>query len=98
MSKITLKEFLIKFTAVPEKFINNYFKFYELCEREVFGIPVKEVITYLGITNQLNFEERIRDSFKLNTDYVIIREQQKASKGVKTHIICYHLKHLKKYA
>ena len=27
MSKITLKEFLIKFTAIPEKFINEYYNF-----------------------------------------------------------------------
>ena len=32
MSQITLKDFLIKFTAIPNKFINEYYKFYELCE------------------------------------------------------------------
>jgi hypothetical protein len=34
MTKISLKEFLLKFTAVPGKFIDEYFKFYELCEKE----------------------------------------------------------------
>jgi len=83
MSKITLKDFLLKFTAVPSKFINEYYKFYELCEKEVFGIPVTMVVKYLGITNQLKLEERIRESFKVNTDYVIIRESKKLIKGVK---------------
>ena len=46
MSKITLKEFLKKFTAVPEKFINEYYKFYELCIDNKFGIPLENVIEY----------------------------------------------------
>lgn len=83
MSKITLKEFLIKFTAIPEKFINEYYKFYELCEKEVFGIPITMVVKYLGIMSQYRLETRLRESFKLNTDYVIIRKQQKSIKGVK---------------
>jgi phage anti-repressor protein len=81
--KITLKEFLYKFTAVPSKFIDDYFYFYELCENETFGIPVEQIVKYLGITNQLIFEERIRKMLILNTDYVIIRKQQKSKKGVK---------------
>jgi phage anti-repressor protein len=83
MSRITLKDFLIKFTAVPEKFINEYYAFYELCENDNFGIPSEKVGSYLGITNQYNFNERIRESYELNIDYVIIRQQQKSMKGVK---------------
>jgi hypothetical protein len=29
MPKLTLKEFLYKFTAVPQRFIDEYYKFYE---------------------------------------------------------------------
>jgi hypothetical protein len=53
MSKITLKVFLQKFTAVPEKFINEYYKFYELCENNKFGIPIENVIKYLDLTSIL---------------------------------------------
>ena len=49
MSNITLKEFLKKFTAIPEKFINEYYNFYELCETNKFGIPIKLLVKYLGI-------------------------------------------------
>jgi hypothetical protein len=47
MSNLTLKEFLIKFTAIPEKFINEYYEFYELCKNDIFGIPAEKVIKYL---------------------------------------------------
>lgn len=83
MPKLTLKEFLYKFTAVPQKFIDEYYKFYELCENVKFGIPVDKVIKYLGIINQPTFKERIRASLTLSVDYMIIRHQQKSMKGVK---------------
>jgi len=77
------KEFLKKFTAIPEKFINEYYKFYELCETNKFGIPIKLLVKYLGITSQDKLEERIRKEYILNTDYVIIRINQKSTKNVK---------------
>ncbi len=33
MTTITLKEFLYKFTAIPRKFIDEYYAFYELCQK-----------------------------------------------------------------
>ena len=83
MTSITLRDFLVKFTAVPERFINEYYSFYELCEQVEFGIPIEKLITYLGITNRDKFEQRIRESYTLNSDYVIIRQQQKSMKGIK---------------
>ena len=38
MSNISLKDFLKKYTAISSKFINEYYKFYELCENNKFGI------------------------------------------------------------
>jgi phage anti-repressor protein len=83
MSKITLKDFLIKFTAVPEKFINEYYKFYELCEHNKFGIPIESLVKYLGITSRRGFQENIRNDYILNSDYVIIRVNRKSTKGIK---------------
>lgn len=83
MPNITLKEFLYKFTAVPQKFIDEYYQFYELCNNNIYGIPVENIIKYLGLTNQYMLEERIRKSYKLNIDYVIIRENKKLTKGSK---------------
>ena len=54
MPKLTLKEFLYKFTAVPQKFIDEYYKFYELCETDKFGIPLELIVKYLGITKKSN--------------------------------------------
>ena len=83
MTTITLKEFLYKFTAVPRKFIDEYYSFYELCQTDQFGIPLQKLIKYLGINNQERVETRLREDFELNIDYVIIRELQKLKKGVK---------------
>ena len=83
MSKITLKEFLKKFTAIPEKFINEYYKFYELCETNKFGILIESLVKYLGITSQKRLQETLRTSYELNIDYVIIRENNKLMKDVK---------------
>lgn len=83
MPKITLKEFLYKFTAVPKRFIDEYYKFYEICETEKFGIPLEQVVRYLGIENQERLETRIRQGLTLMEDYMIIREKQKSIKGVK---------------
>lgn len=83
MPKITLKEFLNKFTAIPKQFINEYYKFYELCKNNLFGIPILKIINYLDIKSQRSFQENIRKNFIINSDYVIIREQQKSMKGIK---------------
>jgi len=83
MSKLTLKEFLYKFTAIPQKFIDEYYKFYELCEIGKFGISLNLIIKYLGITNQDKLEERIRNSLTMSIDYMIIRHRHKSVKGIK---------------
>lgn len=82
-SQITLKDFLSRYTAIPEKFINEYMEFYDMCESDKFGIHIEKVMKYLGITERENFEERIRKNYKLNEDYQIIRLSQRSFKGIK---------------
>jgi phage anti-repressor protein len=82
-ASITLKEFLSRYTAVPERFINEYIEFYDLCKINKFGISVEKIMKYLGITDRFKFEKRIRAYYTLNEDYQIIRLQQKLTKGVK---------------
>lgn len=41
------------------------------------------VAKYLGIISQERLETRVRESFVLNIDYIIIRENQKSMKGIK---------------
>lgn len=81
--QLTLKDFLKKFTAIPAKFIDEYYVFYEKCDNNKFGIPIEDVMTYLKITNLKKFQERIRDNYTLHIDYEIIRIRQKSTQGVK---------------
>lgn len=34
---ITLLEFLKTYTAIDEKFIEEYYEFYRLCENDIYG-------------------------------------------------------------
>ena len=42
---------LKKFTAIPEKFINEYSKFYDMCNNNTFGIKITDIMEYFKITN-----------------------------------------------
>ncbi len=44
---------------------------------------MEKVVKYLGITNQVKMQERIRNSLTLSGDYMIVRQQQKLTKGVR---------------
>jgi phage anti-repressor protein len=67
---INLKDFLKKYTAISNKFINEYYKFYEMCEKNKYGIDLEEVIKYLEIKNSARFYENIRKNFIENIDYI----------------------------
>jgi len=43
-TNISLKNFLKKYTAISNKFIDEYFKFYEICENNMFGIEASKII------------------------------------------------------
>ena len=49
MTKLSLKDFLKMYTGISNKFIDEYYKFYELCEKNIFGIDSIKVIKYLNI-------------------------------------------------
>ena len=81
MSKLTLKDFLKLYTAIPIKFIDEYYEFYELCQNNNFGIDAYIVIKYLNITDSQSFYRRLRSNYKLNSDYIITKLNQKLQKG-----------------
>jgi hypothetical protein len=85
-ANISLKEFLKTYTAISIKFIDEYYYFYELCENNIFGIESKRVVKYLGLKDQKQFHQRLRESYKLNEDYIIKRFIQQSQKGVKESI------------
>ena len=72
MNNITLINFLKKYTTISNKFINEYYKFYNMCENTYFGINVENVIKYLEIKQIEDFYKRIKNKFILNKDYIII--------------------------
>jgi len=82
-NNISLKDFLKKYTAISNKFIDEYYKFYEDTEKDKFGIKIQDVMKYLNIKNQDKFEERLRNNFIIKIDYLIIRYIQKSVKNKK---------------
>ena len=82
MTNISLKQFLKTYTAISNKFIDEYYKFYEMCENDIFGIDAIKIVKYLGMINLTKFHERLRDKYILNEDYVIKKTLNKLSKGV----------------
>lgn len=81
--KITLKDFLKKFTAIPEKFINEYAKFYDMCSDNKFGIKITDIMEYFLILNRDKFEERIRNNYEKGVDYETLEYHHKSQKGIK---------------
>jgi hypothetical protein len=61
--------------------IDEYFTFYELCEKNTFGIDSLKVIKYLRIKHIRAFHEILRNNYILNIDYVITRLHQKSKKN-----------------
>lgn len=53
-----MEDFLLIFTAVLKKFLHNHLKFYKMTDNNIFGISIKDVITYLGIKKIENFVSR----------------------------------------
>lgn len=78
-----MKEFLKTYTAISNKFIDEYYKFYELCENNVYGINAEQVIKYLNFINPRKFFERLKTTYKINHDFIIKRKIQKSQKGVR---------------
>jgi len=80
---ISLKDFLKKYTAISNKFIDEYYKFYEDTEKDNFGIKIQDVMTYLNIKNHKKLAERLRNDFIIKKDYIIIRLSEKLVKNKK---------------
>ena len=73
--RISLKDFLIKYTAISNHFINNHFIFYEKCELNNFGIELEQTLDYLDIKERKEFYKRFRNKYTLDEDYIIIRKR-----------------------
>lgn len=82
-TKISLLYFLKTYTAVSYDFIDEYYKFYVLCEKNNFGINLDLVIEYLEINKREKFYARFRDKYILFQDYIIIETNNKRTKGNK---------------
>jgi phage anti-repressor protein len=83
---ITLKNFLKKYTAISNNFIDEYFSFYEKCEYNKFGIILDNVLDYLDIKERKEFYSRFRKKYNVNIDYEIIEFNYKKEKNIKNVI------------
>jgi phage anti-repressor protein len=83
MKNLSLKDFLKTYTAISNKFIDEYYYFYELCENNNYGINTDLVIKYLGYKNTKKFYERLRKNYVLNIDFIIKRKINPGSKTAK---------------
>jgi phage anti-repressor protein len=81
MSNLTLRDFLKLYTIIPVKFIDEYYEFYELCKYNKIGIDANLVIKYLKIIDKHTFHKRLKNNFKINSDYIITKLNQKLQKG-----------------
>lgn len=79
--KISLKDFLKIYTAISNKFIDEYFKFHELSDGIKCVIPIDDVIKYLEIKQKDEFLLRIRNSYIENIDYVKYTTGNKKTKN-----------------
>ena len=53
-NNISLLDFLKTYTGISNRFINGYYKFYQICENNKYGIDLDDVIKYLEIKHYLN--------------------------------------------
>ena len=83
MKNIALKDFLKTYTAISNKFIDEYYYFYELCENTNFGIKSDLIINYLEYKDEKKFYERLRKNYKINYDFIIKRILNTGSKSAK---------------
>lgn len=84
-----LLEFLNKYTAVPQKFITEYYAFYEMCDGKHFGIELNYVIKYLQIKKLEKFYQNFINKYILNVDYVKYSIDNQRRKKNKQYIYYY---------
>jgi phage anti-repressor protein len=83
---ITLAEFLKRYTAISNRFIDEYMKYYDACRNNMFGILLDRVIVYLGIRTRKKFYTRFRKRYVLMKDYIIVRKKEKRVSGTRDAI------------
>jgi hypothetical protein len=77
----SIVNFLKKYTSIPNKFIDNYYHFHQLCEKNPFGIHIKLFMAYLDIKNEKEIRMRLRSMFTQDTDYTVTQEIVKGQKN-----------------
>ena len=85
-SKIGMKDFLKTYTGISAKFINEYYKFYEMCELTKYCIDVEDVIKYLDIKKKEKFYSNIRKKYVEGINYIKKELAHKKTANQKTTI------------
>ena len=88
--KTNFKAYILKRSEIPSNFIDDFYSFYEMCEKTYYGIFIDNIIKYLEIKNVNRFYENFKKKFIENIDYIKkIIKNEKMIKGEK--YIMYYL-------
>lgn len=82
--EISLRKFLKLYTAIPYKFIDEYMDLYDMGTKDIFGIDLELVETFLGISNKKSFYINFRKKYEEYVDYVTEHIGGKKMKDVQT--------------
>jgi len=82
--KISFREFLSRYTNIPEKIIDEYTIFFEACEVEHYGILLDSVIKFLQISDKQKFYKMFNTNYRENIDYIKKNITTKTPKTTKT--------------
>lgn len=72
----------LKKKLVNNKCVDDYYKFYEMCQNNKFGISVDDVVKYLELKSKKIFVEKLREKYVVNKDFIIKRIKQQSRKGI----------------
>ena len=61
--KISLRDFLKKYTSISSKFIDKYMDLYDMCNKNEYGIDKID-----------EFKERFRNNFKINKISIVDKD------------------------
>jgi phage anti-repressor protein len=86
----SFKDFLLTQNTIKKTFINDFFEiiredYFEISDQ--FLINSNKLQLWLNITSRKDFHFTIKNSYRINIDYIIIKNENKIGKGGRNEII-----------
>jgi len=77
---MNLIDFLKTYSKISNKFIDDFFSLYELDNKNLFVINLKNIAKWLN-TNKSDLKETLNNSYQINIDYIINKTKSNGKKG-----------------